>query len=293
MKLRTKKRLRKILKVVLLVGVVSALVMGVNSLINRSEQKQIHPQFSLGAIAEDGTYVETKESIYTKDGFECKGLNIKLDFNSNVQYQVFLYDELDNFVRSTEVFTKSSKIETDETVKYARVVVTPIREVSEDVLEDEEIDNSISLFQIRKYSKQLTILVDKQQKYVPTEEDYIGVKLTDSMFTLYEDMNYYPASNTFKSMSGALTYEFASVDETFVYVSNYLTETGGLARVVLYHYDIETETAVKYEINVGVNTLPTLENPIKLTKGDRVIITLLNYTETSINNFDVHFSNLK
>jgi hypothetical protein len=160
-KFRIKRKTRKFLLGILGIGLIIGAVALIGNLVNKSndeELKEIHPTFEVGGLTEDGKYLENKESIYTKKSFECQGLNVKLDFDADVTYQIFFYDELDEFVSKTNVLSVGYNDAIPSGAKLARIVVTPT--YSSDV-EDE--DKEIKWYEIRNYSKQLTISVNKEQ----------------------------------------------------------------------------------------------------------------------------------
>ena len=112
--------------------------------------------FSVGGLDETGTYIERSDAIYTKDLIECKGLKIERDFESNVSYQVFFYDEEEEFLEASELITEKFS-DVPENAKYCRVMIVP--EVPEDVEADEF---EIGFFSAIKYAKQLTITVNRK-----------------------------------------------------------------------------------------------------------------------------------
>lgn len=131
-------------------------VMGVGALLNPEEDltKTINPTYAVGGLNEQGRYLETESSIYTKEAFECQGIDVTLDFDSNVSYRIFFYDEDNDFVSATEKQTGNyDETTTPYDVKYARIVVTP------------NDDEKISIFEKNGYAKQLTIEVNKEQKF--------------------------------------------------------------------------------------------------------------------------------
>ena len=130
-------------------------VMGVGALLNNQEEvttKNINPTYAVGGLTEDGKYLETKESIYTKDAFACQGLDIDLAFNNNVSYRVFFYDADNNFISATENLTENYDENTTPIAStYARIVITP------------HDDDKVSWYEVNGYSKQLEIEVNKEQ----------------------------------------------------------------------------------------------------------------------------------
>lgn len=133
---------------------------------NDEDTKVINPTFEVGGLdATTGKYVETEDSIYTKKSFECQGLTIKLDFDATVTYQVFYYDELDEYIgECTEVLDESEELTVPEGAVYARVMVTPIW--NEDVDEDDRVCH---WYDVLEYSTQLEISVLKDQE-IPEED---------------------------------------------------------------------------------------------------------------------------
>lgn len=151
---KSKKTWKSILIIGLAIITLIGAVIGITALFRKSEEKttkEINPTYAIGGLNEDGTYLETKESIYTKDAFECKGLNVKLAFDNNISYRIFFYDFDDNFVSSTGKLTTNYSEDIDLFVKSARIVITPNE------------DSKISWYEKSGYAKQLTISVDKEQ----------------------------------------------------------------------------------------------------------------------------------
>ena len=164
----------RILTGVLLVSFLGALVFGIVNITDESTTKSISPKYSVGTLDEEtGVYKKSEGSIYTKNAFLCQGLDVTLDFDSTVTYRVFLYDGKNNFLLATEPLTGAFNIDTVSNApvwhygvtgqvseiipsfaKYARIVITP------------NDDESINLFEIRKYAKKVNITVDKDQTYM-------------------------------------------------------------------------------------------------------------------------------
>lgn len=132
-------------------------VFGVTALFRKAEeetQKEISPTYAIGGLTETGAYLETKESIYTKDAFECYGLKTSLEFDNNISYKLYFYNENNEFIESTEKLTTtfdSAKTNMPAFTKYCRVVITPNE------------DSKISWYEKNGYAKQLTIEVNKEQ----------------------------------------------------------------------------------------------------------------------------------
>ena len=120
----------------------------------------VEVDFERGGLTSEGIYTDTKASIYTKNAFECgEGLRIKLEFDSDVNYQAYFYDDNDDFVEASGEFTKTETITAPEGATYVRLLVTPIYDA--DVAED---DQKVGVFEVSKYAKQLTVMVKPAEK---------------------------------------------------------------------------------------------------------------------------------
>lgn len=160
----------RILGCVLLVSLLGAVAFSIFKITDESTEESVSPSFAVGSLdADTGVYKKSEGSIYTKKAFLCQGLKITLDFDSTVSYRVFLYDSKNNFLMASESLTSDFNLSSNAPVwtsdgyineiipsfaKYARIVVTP------------HSDDSVNLFEIRKYAKQLNISVSKDQTYM-------------------------------------------------------------------------------------------------------------------------------
>lgn len=153
MRIKTKGIIKKIALVLAGVVALSAVGFGVAKLVEfvKDDLKTISPVFDVGNLGTDGKFVDDESTLYTKEAFACDGLQIKLDFDNQIEYQIYFYDDLDNFVESTEVLSAAYS----ETVHdgYARIVIMPTND------EDEKI----SLTERVTYPGQMTIKVAKEQ----------------------------------------------------------------------------------------------------------------------------------
>lgn len=201
-----KGKVKKIVAIVLGLVAVAGAVFGVSALAKyaKEEQKTIKPTFSVGGLTETGVYEETDDTIYTKDSFEAKGLEIKLDFDSNVKYQVFFYDELDKFISCTEVYTESQDIRVPICPVRARLEITPIWGA------DAPLEKEIKWYETAKYANQVEIRVDKRQELL--EKDFTAYKFTESdRFTLHEGKSVSLTSGILEE-SAKNTYEFTVLE---------------------------------------------------------------------------------
>ena len=96
---------------------------------------------------------QARKLFTQKNAFECAGLQINLDFDSEIQYEIVFYDENGTFLTRTDkhtgVFEFDAEDEALANAYYCRVVVTPTN------------DASISMLEVFEYSGQINISVLK------------------------------------------------------------------------------------------------------------------------------------
>ena len=154
-KFRSKKRSFKILACVLAVILALGTILVAGVSLKKSDDRQtVTPSFAVGGLNAQGKYFETNASIYTKNAFQCEGLEVKLDFDAEVKYQVFYYNDLDIYVSASEEYSVSQKLDVPSTATHARLVVTPVWEADVDVE-----DRVCHWYDVYKYSSQLEISV--------------------------------------------------------------------------------------------------------------------------------------
>ena len=159
-KMKTKNKFKKILCAILCVGCVIALGAGLSAL-TKSETKTIGASaFSVGALDENGKYVADKQSIYTKDAFECLGLRIEPDFEAKLTYDVYYYDYNEKLLEVkrglTEIYDEDFPL-----AKLARVVIHPA------IPEGETVKSfKIDYLSKIKFANELKVTVNKNQNYL-------------------------------------------------------------------------------------------------------------------------------
>ena len=164
---KTKKIIKNTLLGVLCLGIVGGAAAGGKALYDYSKEdlKTINPVFHVGGLDENGEYVDTDQSLYS-DSFECRGLEISLDFDNDIKFQVFYYESDGDFVESTEVLEDDYESEiTNYGISHARVVITPQWtnvEIPEDKTEEEV--KVVKWYNLLEYSSQLEIKVSKNQE---------------------------------------------------------------------------------------------------------------------------------
>lgn len=134
------------------IGVICGAVALVKSL--DSDTRTVHSSWARGTLDEAGNYKESKASIYTKNAFECDGLEITLDFDAVVTYSVVFYDENGDVIEGAEIKDQTGALKAEselvpENAYYARVIVTPVD------------DANVTNLEIAKYARQIKISVAK------------------------------------------------------------------------------------------------------------------------------------
>ena len=132
-----------------------------------ADTKEIHPTFNVGAIDNQGNYMDSETSIYTKNLFECQGLSIEPDFEAIGTFSVYYYAQDKTFMGSTGNIKASdgvySKKDSFSFAQYARIVISPAE------------DDQIRFYEVSGYADDYTITVNKDQKpNYENLENFIG-----------------------------------------------------------------------------------------------------------------------
>lgn len=154
-KLKTKNIIKNIALALAGVAAITAVGFGVKTIVDytKDDLKQISLNYEVGNLGADGKFVDNEGTLYTKEAFGCYGLQVKPDFDSTVNYQIFYYDILDNYISSTSSLSDGFSGESPVNGAYARIVIEPRN--------DE--DGKISWAEKIKYPSQLTVKVNKNQ----------------------------------------------------------------------------------------------------------------------------------
>ncbi len=156
-KLTSKRTWKVILSWVLTIAVVIGVICGVVAVVKAidSDNRTVHSTWARGTLDEEGKYEESKEYIYTKNAFECDGLEISLDFDATIEYEVVFYDKNGDLLATngrTGFLTGAYGGEEDTVpagAYYARVIVKATN------------DDTITSLEVSKYARQITISVAK------------------------------------------------------------------------------------------------------------------------------------
>ena len=146
-----------VLGAVVLVGAVA----GVAALANGKEDdgfKRVNVGYEVGGLTDVGIYEKSEYTLYTKNGFDVEGKTVSVDinFDANITYQLFFYDEKDEFIEgsATTILTTDYKEDAPENAVTCRIEVTP---VWDDDVKDE--DKKIGWLDKAGYAHQLTVSV--------------------------------------------------------------------------------------------------------------------------------------
>lgn len=176
---KTKKVIKGIGLAVMGLGLLGGIVAVASQFVGKNEVSA-DLSYEVGGLTEYGKYEEDEGSLYTKEKFACEGLKATLAFDATINYKIFYYDILDNFISATTMLNSGYSGEAPLNGAYARIEITPIS--------DE--DGKISWTEKIKYSNQLTVKVAKgasanvSQKFVNYRGNNFQVvnNMEDSIF---------------------------------------------------------------------------------------------------------------
>ena len=164
-KINWKSILSATLAVVILVGCAA----GITALVRKDTKTISSLSFKRGELNAEGDYVETNEALFTEEMFECMGLVIETDVKFTDEFKVFYYNYDGVFLSSSDVYTKTTRLEIPELAKYARVVIY--------------LDEEAKWNDVYKHAKLLDIKVDKDQNFAlydhfKIDEEHPNVQVT-------------------------------------------------------------------------------------------------------------------
>ena len=194
MKRETKNKVKKGLTAVLAVGILAGFAAGGKALYDYSKEdlKTIHPTFHVGGLDENGEFLDTDQSLYTKDLIPVQDLHITTDFDNNISYKIFLYDEdkkndvyiYDSNDTLANLEKEEYKYNDGENYSHFRIVIYP----EFDKYEDEE---KVNLLNIGKYTKQINIEINKnQEKYIDLNNDLNNDLFIESILQKFDTNEY-------------------------------------------------------------------------------------------------------
>lgn len=175
MKRKTKKIIKNTLLGVLCLGIVGGAAAGGKALYDYSKEdlKTIHPTFHVGGLDTKGEYVDSDQSLYS-NAFECKGLEIKLDFDNDIKYNLYFYESDGDFVTNLldqeDDFSFSDadlRVNEISKITHARILIIP--QWTNVEIPDDKTEEDVKVVKwtnISSFVKQLEIKVSKNQDVV-------------------------------------------------------------------------------------------------------------------------------
>ena len=158
-KIKNKLNWKQIICAVLVVASSIAAIGGIASFTGSKTKTISSLAFKVGALDDNGKYVEDNQSIYTKDAFECIGLRVEPDFDADLTYDVYYYNEKGEVINTK--LDHEGVYDEDFPLAYkARVVIHP------EIPEDADDDWKISFLEVSNYASKVKISVDRKQKYL-------------------------------------------------------------------------------------------------------------------------------
>ena len=152
-------------KITRIIIIVIAVILGLSVITTGAvklsdDSKRIYPAYHIGSIdIETGEYVETDDAIYS-DLFECQGLKVEANFSKGVNYSVFFYRFDESFVRAEVNKSDVYKVEDNDVIRFARIVITP------DKGDKTAEEFKVKIFDIPKLTKNVKVTVYKEQEEI-------------------------------------------------------------------------------------------------------------------------------
>lgn len=159
---KIKKNWKKIISLAL-VAIIGTFTLGSLTTFAIRDTKTISAtEFSRGTLDDKGVHVPSKQSLYTKEAFGCKGLCVEPDFEFHGTYDVYYYDANDKFLKSDKGIVGNYTADKEfNLAKYARIVIHP------DISANEDADEyKIGYFEVYGIASDVKITVDKDQNYL-------------------------------------------------------------------------------------------------------------------------------
>lgn len=265
---------RRVISWALAVLLIAGAIAGVAALTEHvtDDQKTVHPTFERGSIdAKTGIPMETDGALYTAESFVAKGLQIKLDFDAHLSYQIFWYNAQDQFAYATDVYKAGGEHFAPPNYR-ARIVLTP----NWNEIDDE--DQEISWYEIWDYANRIEIRIDKNQTIKYTEYDLTDVAIFDQTATggvidpitgeKKETADYSLVSSfAFKNdgVCSSLYFATEGIEQDILHVRVFLVTGDGQEK--LYYFN---EMSEMNEERAGY--IPTEDNPLYIPEGYGVCI---------------------
>ena len=170
-------------------------IAGVTSIVKNEKTTINAAAFKRGALNELGFYIESDQSIYTKDLIECQGLEIEPDFETIGSYRVYYYDSNKQFIGMTDKINSQTdgvyvKGDNYRFAKYCRIVITPEFKDEDGYVDTER---TIKFYEVAGFANNYKISVDKEQNFksqeVSIEVDKVGCYYSNNKETFVTQDN--------------------------------------------------------------------------------------------------------
>jgi len=259
--------------IILLGALALGAIVGIGAAVTTKTKTVSSLEFARGEVDENGVYVKSETSIYTKNLVECQGLEITPDFEATGTYQVFYYDTNKLFLGASPVLNASTggtykKGQDFPYAKYCRIMITPETPKDDDGLVIE--DYKIKFYEVIGIADDFTITVNKEQKAVQNENLFdSSIIETGCSYSVVEGL----ASRTSISGTNAVTvtldghvnyikldYDVAPGIYSYLFVdeSNSVLSSGALNNETLSYNLIVPESAVLLVINYSADSVPAI-----------------------------------
>ena len=148
---KTKKTLGNVGIVVLIVAIVTLIPTLFSIGADDSDFEKVNLTYAIGGIDEaTGRPVENECALYTKNAIECTGVELYADFDSEIKYTVYFYDDDENFIScQSNTGLNMTVDEMPEGATHIRIAIYP---------QNDENDE-IGTFEKYTYKNQLTVKV--------------------------------------------------------------------------------------------------------------------------------------
>lgn len=278
MKRSTKRTLKTIALGLLGLLVVGGAVAGISSLVSKQDEelKEIHPTFEIGGLSEvDGKFEKSETTLYTKEAFECQGLEIKLEFDNYINYEVFYYMSNGNFIESSGLITDGYTAELPLFATHARIEITPNwAEMGEDYQNAEK--QIVKWYETTKYASQIEVKVSKDQSALDYSNNLFENKNIGKIFG--GDVNAPTDSNDFSSSA---VIDVRDYDKLFIVRND---SSKNLHAFAVYDeqgssIEVVTSTSVVWENDVCV---------IDLTEYNNATSFVMTYLQSNSNVFEIY-----
>ena len=152
--------IRKFISFLFIFGVIGAAVFVCFKIFGKETKSISTFEFVVGGLDENGEYEKNEQTLVTKDMFECNGLDVELNEDSALSYQIYYYNIDKEFIKAGAVHSKSytSDSKAVTAAKYARIVISP------ELPDGEDPETwKIGYFEKFAIASKLKIKVDKDQ----------------------------------------------------------------------------------------------------------------------------------